>query len=203
MPCRCDPQDGSLSTGSLFIGGVNLFSLDESVLLRATEFVGTIRSVLINNSQIDLGCPTDQVNIMNGRCFSGVLTPMTHCSYKVHCCCIAGFHYTNACSTKQCENEHTAGCVDFAPEPYCKCIGGFPPASCQPLPDPDQEIDGSENSEFIDIITTANQIAVNALLIRAVHISHSLCSSPMQTESVCDNIKTISCCNMYICRWFV
>ncbi len=55
------------TAGSLFIGGVNLFSLDDSVVLRATEFVGTIRSVLINSSQIDLGCPTDKVNIMEGK----------------------------------------------------------------------------------------------------------------------------------------
>lgn len=68
--------------------------------------------------------------------------------------CYTGFHYSNACSTEQCENDHTAGCVDFAPQPYCKCIGGFPPASCQPLPNPDLTIEGSEDSELVQQTTS-------------------------------------------------
>ncbi len=163
------------TAGSLFIGGVNLFSLDDSVRLRATEFVGTIRSVLINSTQIDLGCPTDKVNIMEGTSALHIhmIEPKHECCQSFH----AGFHYSgsNACNTEQCENDHTAGCVDFAPQPYCKCIGGFPPASCQPLPNPDLTIDGSEDSELHELIAT--QQIVSATLMELCIFLILSCSS--------------------------
>ena len=54
-------------SNSLFIGGVGLLFLYDSVSLSSSEFVGAIRNFIIDDTQVDLGCPTSDMNVLRGN----------------------------------------------------------------------------------------------------------------------------------------
>ena len=93
---------------SLYVGGVDLFALPSNATLYM-DFVGSIRNVIIGSTQLDLECPSQEENA------------------------ILGFHRSNSCEnvSLSCTGAHTTGCVDYAPQPYCSCLGGFDPQACQ------------------------------------------------------------------------
>ena len=87
---------------------MDLFALPSNATLYM-DFVGSIRNVIIGSTQLDLECPSQEENA------------------------ILGFHRSNSCEnvSLSCTGAHTTGCVDYAPQPYCSCLGGFDPQACQ------------------------------------------------------------------------
>ena len=106
---RCRRAQPQTSDGpSLYVGGVDLFALPSNAT-QYMDFVGSIRNVIIGSTQLDLGCPSQEENA------------------------ILGFHRSSSCEnvSLSCIGAHTTGCVDYAPQPYCSCLGGFDPQACQ------------------------------------------------------------------------
>lgn len=89
-----------------FVGGVNLFSHST----RASDFVGSIRNLIIDSVQVDLANPLSDQNTIPGAVFS----PEPACSLN----------------NIQCNGFHYRGCSDYATESHCICAGGFHHKSC-------------------------------------------------------------------------
>ena len=158
---RCRRTQPQTSDGpSLYVGGVDLFALPSNAT-QYTDFVGSIRNVIIGSTQLDLECPSQEENA------------------------ILGFHRSSSCEnvSLSCIGAHTTGCVDYGPQPYCSCLGGFDPQACQ-----------QENSEssFLSSSPLSSSFLLPPLLLPPPFLlppllslpSPSLCLSPCASGDV-------------------
>ena len=107
---RCDSDT---LDHTFFLGGIDVFSHSHqnlSGLSGNTDFVGTIRNVIIDSVRVDMAFPLREVNTVRGILFTS--EPM--------------------CSDMEvvCSGPHYAGCLDYDLESHCICSGGFNPGTC-------------------------------------------------------------------------
>lgn len=87
----------------LYVGGLDLLSLPDTTTF-IPGVLGAIKNLVVDGSQVDLGCPSSQENTAPGL----------------------------VSTESDCPEECGEGsvCVRYAPEPYCSCLGGFSHEAC-------------------------------------------------------------------------
>ena len=119
---------------SLYIGGVNIFHLQPNSSLQTDTFMGSIRNVVVRGVQLDLTCPADQINTIQGEknkfllefvalifvWFFPFFLPTI----------IVGVVRSHSCAEINCSSHRSSMCVDYAVKSYCQCLGGFSSHAC-------------------------------------------------------------------------
>ena len=94
---------------TFYVGGINAFSHLQNAS-EYSDFVGTIRNVVIDSTLIDLASPVREENTVQGALF----TSEPKCG---------GMEMT-------CSGPHFSGCLDYDFESHCICSGGFNSHAC-------------------------------------------------------------------------
>ena len=87
-----------------------MFSHSDNSTGNDGDFVGIIRNLIIDGTQVDLASPVREENTARGALF----TSEAKCEELEMVC--GGPHYT--------------GCLDYDMESHCICVGGFNTEAC-------------------------------------------------------------------------
>ena len=93
---------------TFYVGGIDLFS-DLDNFTGINDFVGVIKNLIFDSTQVDLSSPIRKENTERGIVLS------------------------NKCeaSDMTCSGPHYTGCLDYDTESHCICAGGFSTETCK------------------------------------------------------------------------
>ena len=105
--CRCDDSGSNIQT--FYVGGIDAFSHLQNIS-EYSDFVGTIRNVVIGSVLVDLTAPLREENTISGALFAT----------------------GPKCGAEEmtCSEPHHSGCLDYDFESHCICSGGFSSDTC-------------------------------------------------------------------------
>ena len=145
--CRCgNPSNDK----SFFVGGINVLFQFQNVS-ESSDFVGTIRNLVIDSVQIDLSSPIREENTVPGTLF----TSEPKCEEMEAVC--SGPHYT--------------GCLDYDTESRCICVGGFNSRACS-----EEKSKHHSQNVFMHHTISCTTYNTTQRLLSGIHIWHEIIS---------------------------